>query len=479
MSNKNQHIENWLKQSASEAPNAINEAHWQSMKVLLEQKTKRRFGFWWWCLLIIIVGSITCALLLKNNAQKIKSKSINNKITTVLVDVKQEANNDSSKIKITKSHKSDSTSIKKYSNYPNEKSAASNHKKPSNSLKYDDDKKTLSNTQKTIDVNNKNVISNNVLTHPKIDFTPKELMQKQKNQKINLDQKNIKYINLHSAGVTIPKQNNFQLESIDSSEIYELNDVKKHFNYNNETTVCIEREIFLPLNIYGNRAFKLNDSLISSSLKNKLKKPISSNNKKSFWQISFGIGNGSVPIEAYHYNFNVNYNKQVVSNFYIQTGLDISKLNSTEIQNHFQINKISPILGTTRFLVDTRNTNITIHNAWSLQPTIGLNYKTKKIQLGIAYGFGKLLNISKTLKYRDSFYIKNDSSFLPLNNAFDENNITGSNFSSLQFSLQYKFLKNKTIGFQYQYLLSRNTQQGILVDEKQRSILLLKLGIIF
>ena len=479
MSNKNQHIENWLKQSASEAPSAINEAHWQSMKALLEQKTKRRFAFWWWCLLAIITGTITYVLLPKNTSKKIINNSITNKAIISLVDVKQEANNDSSNIKITKSYKSNSNSIKKYSNDSNEKTLASKLKKSSNDLINNDDKNTLSNTQKTIDVSDKNVKSNDKLTHSKIAIIHKELLYKPKNKSIKLHQKDNKSSNQNEIIQPNPKQKNLQLASTDSSEIYKLNDVKKHFNYINETTVSSERKAFLPLNNYENIEFKINDSSINSSLKDKLKKLISSNNNKSFWQLSFGLGNGSVPIEAYHYNFNVNYNKQVLSNIYVQAGLEMSKLNSIETQNHFQVKKISRILGTTSQLVETRSTTINITNAWSLQPTIGLNYKTKKIQLGIAYGFGKLLNISKTLKYRDTFYIKNDSSFLPLNNAFDENNITGSNFSSLQFSLQYKFLKNKTIGFQYQHLLSRNNQQGIFVDEKQRSIWLLKLGIIF
>lgn len=445
MSKEPQHIENWLQHSAKQAPIAVNEVHWLAMKAILEKKRKRRIFLWFF----ICINLLCFGLKLQLNNKKTSRNTVN---STSRISLQKN---------IVENKIIDTTSILKN----NKQNKQLHHTTISNNTKNKVALKTKTpNYQYVKKIVLTPLLLSNKNKNETLQYTPKNNSIKSKsvrtflksNTEVDTDNKNSKNNN------STIKINHDLLKAenkkIDAQQLTSIN--------NNKITIKPETSI-------------IQDTLATVLKPNKIKNTNTTPFKKSFFKTEIGFVFGNVPIKSNGFHVSASYNKHLFKNIFIQAEINAAFLNAYEQQQHVQIKSITPILGTTAFLVSTSTSKIQIQQAYLLNPAFGVHYQKNKWQIGTSFSIGNLFNTSQQTKKIDTINFYNTRPNLTITSPLQENSFAGNRFTSLRFDVGYKISKKNTIALQHQILLNSNTLDGIIIENKKRSNWLLKFGIIF
>ena len=452
----NNNIDNWLKHSAARGAAPFENADWIAMKQLLEKKRKRRLLTIW--LMAGITTLVIILLLIKTNStpRKTFKGNTNNNLTK---------NISGSKIEVGENA---------VTNIQNTIAPIDS----ANGLGTDNTKtlkKSLSSTLVTHQANRKNTSKTNSIATSKAGLTSIGSSSK-KNKEDNVSASNQQTIK------TSQRQKNN--ENNDASKMPDLlfagNSAKKEMS----TIIYMHNRY---IGSFANTTTTTDSIVIKDTTQKSAKKTDTSqpsnskkaNKFKNYLELGVGYGVMNIGSELQTALIKINYSLTITKNLYVDMGVKGFLFNNNQTQLHKNIYRIAPILGTTNTEVDFKETSYNITKGLGVEPSIGLHYQLKRIDIGGAINYGTILNKPNRVKsFTDSFNFYNP---LPLDiklggGNYDNDNFMGKRYTTLSFNCTYTLNRKWKLQTSYAYLIWYNKVEGVLDETKKGNSLYFTLG---
>lgn len=458
MSNHNNHIDNWLQESAALGNISVAPADWMAMQQLLQQKRKRRFGFFWWYVagILILLGLLAYYFINKhNNVTVPQNISATKSVSQSAYSPDVVINSDTQNISESNINNTDliSTTSKKT------KTEILQHVVKNNTtvvkVRKSDTLKTRT-TRKTIITNITD--AENVKTKSVESF-------------IKDDSKFV--LKPTVAPATSAKNIINKLDALkQATPKYSPNIVYMHNRYIDSLANKKDSN----LAIVTDTTKKSKPSAIATVTTPQKNKKTS---LKSFTQINVGYGVMNTATSLNTGLLQLQYSLNIIKNVFIDITATAMPYSNSNIEKHKNIYRIvPPVPGTAFTEVDIKETSYNIANGFIAEPGIGLHYNYKKFELGAACHYGMVMNSANTTTFiYDTFNFFNPlPASIRLNTAYDENNFVGKKYNTVSLHSSYMITKKWLAQLGYAYTYWYNTVDGVADDNRKRSSFYITVG---
>ena len=454
----NQHIDEWLQQSAASGISPFDEAHWQQMKALLQPKKKRRF-FWCWWVGLFVVGCAVFVLKV-NKVDKVDKvdevNTVNGVNTGGEVDKVNGVDKVSTVYKVNKANADEKVGGVNKVNTVDKVNSINTKTDSSNSLAARHKKYSSKNKIKTkIVVGETDELDGNALAKKK------RLVKHKAHQQTSIQNAAVDSVNNETVIGFIDRKDG---DIAKKSEFVNDTRLIKKENANVDTS----KKIIVP---------KINDSTHSAP-NNKSKKV----KLKSYWVADIAASAGKIPFDSKSFSLTAGRAFVFGKNFSLQLMAASGYVFTNEKQVFTQLSNITRQPGTVFYVANQKTVMFEPGNSYSINGGLAFSHHYKKWELGLGTNAAMLFkNKSNILKTVDTFtFFQTQPTNVNVGSAeFNGSEFNGKKYLLGNVSIQYDFSKKWYLGFRYQQQLWRSTVEGIADDKIKRIAAEFFLGIKF
>lgn len=431
MSINQQHIQDWMQQSAELGFIPVDEWHWQQMKDLLQKKKKRRILFWWWFLGGMIglgLGVLGVRSLNKINKVSEEKVVVERVYKEGLVDKKIESSSNKS------------------------------NKEKENTVAKTDTVKTFA-------------IAKIDIEKLKIDIEKKNATIKKQQTKI-VKQAQVKKEDADLADA--------KTITIDYKRIVPTTPIaidKDSFEISKTTTISTENKVEAKvISVKGDSSIDNKDSnsivkQVDTTKSSSIKPSTPKQKNKLFYSVGLAtrLGNAPIPFSliSLHPAIHIPISKNITINGSAGLGYGFKY----EAQRFKNLVSFSPIQGTILYRVDSLTINFKPQNNFLFTPKISLGFVGKKLNTEFGVGFQKALSTNTQI-----LSTKGDTNFIqlpptqprPTAIPFTNNAYSGSQAWFVETTIGYMLHKNWEINVGLQYLLQTNNVPNLPVSSNNK-----------